>query len=486
MSLLLENAISQFDPESTTSAFYSPEPRDLDSDLDEIPVEVIAGFAENYEKLRDPDKSLWTCIPLHRRNSAELTGEYVCYRDDETYQNIVLYGDREDVEYMDASEFEKTRLARRMRFWHSDYIPPEYPDYYDSPLDVKEKPRHPVDENEFFDGLLGFVEDEKRETIEQNWGEIRGMSPREVYEDGEIRVGAIPELYNKAKKSNRRTSRTWNRNGNENGTEFEFRVDLEPEEEPTKEFGYIEEKYEVYPKNLVVLYPPNSEHAPDTFPIKAEVRETRGLNLVLGFDADDMTTGTERYLGKKRRGFGLVVLANLVPFEREKQAVDEVRKNDKLRDILTGNTEVTFGDSSKAETEELDDDLNQEQKLAVEHALLADDFFVLHGPPGTGKTRTLVEIIRRSVQAGKKVLVCADSNQAVDNIVTGESTDEDVDEGSLHAYAQHSTDDFVLERKNARRSSSPMVRENYSGVADPDVVATTNSSAAKLPSVFDL
>ena len=44
------------------------------------------------------------------------------------------------------------------------------------------------------------------------------------------------------------------------------------------------------------------------------------------------------------------------------------------------------------------------------------DLAMIHGPPGTGKTRTLVEIIRQEVRSGKKVLFSAASNTAVDNM----------------------------------------------------------------------
>lgn len=42
---------------------------------------------------------------------------------------------------------------------------------------------------------------------------------------------------------------------------------------------------------------------------------------------------------------------------------------------------------------------------------------LIHGPPGTGKTQTLLEIIRQLAKDGKKVLVCGPSNISVDNIV---------------------------------------------------------------------
>ena len=50
-------------------------------------------------------------------------------------------------------------------------------------------------------------------------------------------------------------------------------------------------------------------------------------------------------------------------------------------------------------------------------AIQQRDLALIHGPPGTGKTRTLVEIIRLEVKAGrKKVLFAAASNTAVDNM----------------------------------------------------------------------
>lgn len=63
-----------------------------------------------------------------------------------------------------------------------------------------------------------------------------------------------------------------------------------------------------------------------------------------------------------------------------------------------------------------DKTLNQSQKRAVIRSLKSEDFFLIHGPFGTGKTTTLVELIRQETK-NHKVLVSADSNAAVDNIV---------------------------------------------------------------------
>ncbi|OTF77605.1 hypothetical protein BLA29_002306 [Euroglyphus maynei] len=60
--------------------------------------------------------------------------------------------------------------------------------------------------------------------------------------------------------------------------------------------------------------------------------------------------------------------------------------------------------------------LNSCQKEAVEFSLYQQHLAVIHGPPGTGKTTTLTELILQLITRGFRVMVCAPSNVAVDNI----------------------------------------------------------------------
>ncbi len=65
----------------------------------------------------------------------------------------------------------------------------------------------------------------------------------------------------------------------------------------------------------------------------------------------------------------------------------------------------------------IDTSLNDSQKSAIENALSCENFYLIHGPFGTGKTRTLVELISQETRQNHKVLATAESNAAVDNIL---------------------------------------------------------------------
>jgi ATP-dependent RNA/DNA helicase IGHMBP2 len=64
----------------------------------------------------------------------------------------------------------------------------------------------------------------------------------------------------------------------------------------------------------------------------------------------------------------------------------------------------------------LDPELDERQRAAVDLALRSGDLVLVHGPPGTGKTRTLVEVVRQRITRGERVLCVAPSNTAVDNL----------------------------------------------------------------------
>jgi len=83
-----------------------------------------------------------------------------------------------------------------------------------------------------------------------------------------------------------------------------------------------------------------------------------------------------------------------------------------LRDIILGYKNAEFAKSPNVRSVLLNDSQNE----ALNSILAADDVAIVHGPPGTGKTTTLVESIKYLVADGKKVMVTASSNAAVDHL----------------------------------------------------------------------
>ncbi|MCB9550073.1 MAG: AAA family ATPase [Myxococcales bacterium] len=89
----------------------------------------------------------------------------------------------------------------------------------------------------------------------------------------------------------------------------------------------------------------------------------------------------------------------------------------RLGAVLWGDEAPTF--QAPAPWLPADAGLNASQRAAVDRALGAERLALVHGPPGTGKTRTLVEVIVQAVRRGQRVLACAMSNTATDHLAAG-------------------------------------------------------------------
>ena len=129
-------------------------------------------------------------------------------------------------------------------------------------------------------------------------------------------------------------------------------------------------------------------------------------------------------------------ISNHVTYKRLSWTLDELEKQEQ-RDQVCGAYKVLFekqaprfvdfmGTSGKdgeqvvqGGVKFLNRNLDEWQKQGVVKALASQDVALIHGPPGTGKTTTLVEYIQQEVLRGSRVLACAGSNVAVDNIVEG-------------------------------------------------------------------
>ncbi len=95
------------------------------------------------------------------------------------------------------------------------------------------------------------------------------------------------------------------------------------------------------------------------------------------------------------------------------QAAEKDRLSE-LREVLLGESQPRFATLDDSQPS---DKLNAVQNDAVAFALAAKEVAAIHGPPGTGKTTTIVELIRRAVARGERVIACAPSNAAVDNLL---------------------------------------------------------------------
>ncbi|NWI59118.1 SMBP2 protein, partial [Calyptomena viridis] len=121
------------------------------------------------------------------------------------------------------------------------------------------------------------------------------------------------------------------------------------------------------------------------------------------------------------RTFHLLKLANDVTYNRLKRALTALKQYhggpaSDLIDVLF------FASAPRASSETkplkfFNTSLDASQREAVSFSLAQRELAIIHGPPGTGKTTTLVEIILQAVHQGLKVLCCAPSNVAVDNLV---------------------------------------------------------------------
>ena len=85
--------------------------------------------------------------------------------------------------------------------------------------------------------------------------------------------------------------------------------------------------------------------------------------------------------------------------------------------VIFGHATPTPVSPDKVTVEFTDPTLNDSQKEAIRFALSSPEIALIHGPPGTGKTHTLIELILQLLQRKQRILVCGPSNISVDNIV---------------------------------------------------------------------
>lgn len=124
----------------------------------------------------------------------------------------------------------------------------------------------------------------------------------------------------------------------------------------------------------------------------------------------------------------MVKLADEVTHRRMNQTMEKLQKMGEAE--YSSFIRVLFGLSSPSPVpqnlstsdevgniEWIDPTLNDSQKDAIRFALASREVALIHGPPGTGKTHTLIELILQMIKRNQRILVCGPSNISVDNIV---------------------------------------------------------------------
>lgn len=163
------------------------------------------------------------------------------------------------------------------------------------------------------------------------------------------------------------------------------------------------------PVYIILAEKPNDKNGKKTKSVNGTVSYVDGDRMVVtvpdGTDTVGMQTAASLYV---QLGFDETTYRLM--FEALDRTIGARGRLGYLRDLFYSNQKAetfTFAPLSFPF-------LNVSQERAVNEVLRAKDVAVVHGPPGTGKTTTLVEAIYETLRRENQVLVCAQSNMAVD------------------------------------------------------------------------
>ncbi len=155
-----------------------------------------------------------------------------------------------------------------------------------------------------------------------------------------------------------------------------------------------------------------SNHDPKKFNVEGVIGYQSGNRLKITLRTDELP----EWASEGKLGIDLLFDDNsydeMQNALRLAQVVAERGKDDRLIRILTGERTPEFNSAIKAPGIAR---LNEVQQQAVDKIIEANDLAIVHGPPGTGKTTTIVQAIKAMISHDRqKILVVAPSNTAVD------------------------------------------------------------------------
>jgi hypothetical protein len=441
--------------------------RFLKTDLDKgkyAPVSVTDAYEVAVRKVDSKIKSTdLYAVPLFETDAPQATHEYVQY-DPDTEQIKYYDSGSHQINWLTPEEVSTTRLGQRLRWW--------VPDTYEKVESIDDDQAPPsavtsqnalsdTETGEFFTELKQLVRRERTVDKEGNRERYKKIGLTQAISQDRVAgpfvpTGAAPYEGGRVYKFEFVNEDDWN-----SDTELNIRDDAG-----------------IFPENEYIAAMAESNHH---LPIDVEtvyVGDTqlwlRPLNVTT-----ENNSPLDNTLTDSNATLWLHELLNPLPYNRRLDAINEVQENKPKRDLLSGAGLVEF-DSELYMVPDVDIQLNPSQQKALIWAVAAEDCVCIHGPPGTGKTRTLTAYVLEAINRGQRVLITAHSNQAVDNLVVGDSTIEESETNTLHAFAQAEKSDLTIARVGTN-SKNEVIQRYYQGSSPggANVVAATTSGAAK-------
>lgn len=161
----------------------------------------------------------------------------------------------------------------------------------------------------------------------------------------------------------------------------------------------------------------NAKASPDKHYMGGVINYVKDNLMVITVNGDDLPDWIEDNL------LGVDLMFDEMAYREMESAMKAVINAEdsraaELRDTLLGyRLPVTSSAQPETSNKQLTTTINHSQQEALKKVLNAKDVAIIHGPPGTGKTTTLVQAIKQTVASERQVLVCAPSNAAVDLLV---------------------------------------------------------------------
>lgn len=174
----------------------------------------------------------------------------------------------------------------------------------------------------------------------------------------------------------------------------------------------LEQKHVFQSGKMVSIFS-NAHQKPERDHVGGVINYVRDNQMIITLNSDDLPDWVDNGL------LGIDVMFDEMTYREMELAMKKVMKAENsrladLRDILLGKIATSIQEHIVADHPK---HLNESQQKALQHIISCNDVGIIHGPPGTGKTTTLVQAIAQTVKTQQQVLVCTPSNASIDLLV---------------------------------------------------------------------